>query len=280
VGKAVGRLRRLAFAALVALVGLIVLYPVYQMLILSFLPKAEIADYIAAVENPANRFVPGYFVPRFFSFEQFRYALNDRFLRALFVSVFYTVVITVLHFFVSFVLGFVFAKVKFAGREFLFFLFLAAMVLPFHVTLVPLFQVINRLDLMDTPWAVVLPAVFSPLGVFLFRQYISQVSDDVLEAASIDGAGLFRILKSMVLPMVKGGAAVFFLLTVTMQWGEIERSLAFNRDADWLPLSLYLRELMTSDTARIFAPGVIYMLPVLILCYFLSRRQSMHDFGY
>ena len=261
---------KIAQITIAAIVAVVILYPVYQILILALLPHDEIVSYIAQVNDPATGFIPRYFLPRAFSLEQFRLP-DERFFRALYVSVVYTGAITVLQFFFAFVIGFVFAKVKFPGREILFFLFLAAMVLPFHVTLVPMHQILHGLELFNTPWAVILPAVFSPLGVFLFRQFISQVPDEVLEAAAIDGAGLFRIMRSIILPMVKNGAAVFFLLTTAMQWSAIEAALSFIRTDNLRPVSLLLREKM-SDPATIFAPGVIYMLPMLVVYVLLMNK--------
>ncbi|MCL1842625.1 MAG: carbohydrate ABC transporter permease [Defluviitaleaceae bacterium] len=266
--------KKVAKNALLILIAVIVFYPVYQMVILSVLPREEIVSYIAAVENPAYRFAPGYFFPRAFSPEQIRAALTPAFLRAFYISFVYTVLVVVLQFVVAFVSGFVFAKTTFKGRDILFFLYLAAMVLPFHVTVVPLNQILHRVNLFDTPWAVILPAVFSPLGVFLFRQFIQQVPDEVLEAATLDGAGLFCILKNIVLPIIKGGAAMFFLLTMVMQWAAIEPALAFIRAEDLRPVSLYLRELMNTETALIFAPSVLYMLPVILAVILLVKPTA------
>ncbi|MCL2198830.1 MAG: carbohydrate ABC transporter permease [Defluviitaleaceae bacterium] len=264
----------LAFAAL-ALVLIVVLYPVYQVLILALMPTDEIAAYVTQVENPANRFAPGYFLPRYFSHEQFRESLDARFLRALYVSLLFTVTVALLQFVFAFILGFVFAKIRFAGREILFFLFVAAMVLPFHVTLVPLHQILHHLEMFDTPWAVILPAIFSPLGVFLFRQFISQVPDDVLEAATIDGAGLLCILRSFVLPLIKNGAVTFFIITIVMQWSAIEGALAFIRTDEWRPMALLLREYMATDPATMFAPAVLYMLPILTVYAVLAKKSKI-----
>jgi len=259
---------------ILAVLLILILYPIYQVLILSLLPNTEIVSYITEVENPANRFIPRYFIPRAFSLEQYRIAINDRFLRAYYVSVFYTITVTVLQFCIAFVMGFVFAKTRFKGRDIVFFLYLAAMVLPFHVTLVPLNQVLHSLNVLNTPWAIILPAVFSPLGVFLFRQFICQIPDEILEAATIDGAGLFRILKDIILPVIRNGVMVFLLLTITTQWAAIEPALAFIRTDDWRPVSLLLRELVSSNPSQTFAPGVLFMLPMIFVYVATARSKN------
>jgi len=249
------------------------------MLILSIRPYADITAYISIIENSMLRFIPSYFLPTAVSFEQYVNVLNSTLLRAYLVSVIYVTAITALHFPFALVIGLVFAKVRFKGRDTLFFLFIAAMVLPFHVTVVPLNQIFNRINLFDSPWAVILLGVFSPLGVFLFKQFISQVPDDVLEAAMIDGAGLFIIIKFIILPMIHPGLAVFFLLTIVLQWSAIEPSMALIRNEQWWPVSLRLSAMMNSNMSEIFAPGVIYALPVLLVSVGVMSLSSSNIKG-
>ena len=139
------------------------------------------------------------------------------------------------------------------------------MVLPFHVTLVPLNQILHQTGFVNTPWVVILPGIFSPLGVFLFKQYMVQVADDILEAAVIDGAGLFRIFIFILLPIVRSGIAVFVIITVAIHWGAVEGAVAFIQDESLQPISLLLRQNIMGDISQVFAPGVLYMLPVLCL---------------
>jgi len=251
----------------------LILYPLYQLLILSLRPVDDITAYISQIENRALRFIPGYFIPNAFSLEQYALTMTDTFLRAYFVAILYTISITVMHFPVALVLGFVFSKTHFKGRNPLFFLFLAAMVLPFHVTLVPMHQILSHLQLFDTPWAVILPSVFSPLGVFLVRQFFRQIPNEVLEAASIDGAGLLRTIISIMIPMARHGLAMFFLLTLALQWSAIEPALAFIRSDEWKPISITLRAQMENSTAQIFAPSVLYIIPMIILFKITSQNK-------
>jgi len=244
------------------------------MFILSVRPLADINTYIAAVENRALRFIPSYLWPTAFSLEQYTAALSDTFIQGFRVAIIYTVVITALQFPLALVMGMVFAKARFRGRDALFFFFIASMVLPFHVTVVPLNQIMHWLNIFDSPWAVILLGVFSPLGVFLFRQFISQVPDEVLEAAAIDGAGPVRTIVFIVLPMISYGLVMYFLLTITIQWSAIEPVLAFVRREEWQPVSLQLRDMMVNNPAQMFAPGVMYMLPMLFVYGVSSLRED------
>jgi len=257
------------FVITIALI--IILYPLYQTLILSLRPLIDMREYITQVQSRDVRFIPVYILPRAFSFEQYT-ALDGTFLQAYWVSLLYTVAIIILHFPLAFVLGFVFAKVRFRGRNMLFFIFIASMVLPFHITVVPLNQILHHVNLFGTPWAVILPSVFAPLGVFLLRQFISQVPSEPLEAAVIDGAGMLRILIFIILPIIRPGVAVFFLLTISLQWSAIEPALAFIHDEQWRPVSLWLRSAMTTDPTQIFASGVLYALPMFIVVAVVARN--------
>jgi len=261
----------------VILVGLLVIsfYPLYQMLILSLRPIADINNYISHVQSSAVRFVPVYLLPRQFSLEQFVAAFDNIFVRTYITSLLHVAAITVLHFPIAFILGFMFAKATFKGRDVLFFCFIASMVLPFHVTVVPLNQILHHLRLLDTHWAVIVPGIFAPLGVFLLRQFIRQVPDDILEYASIDGAGTMRIIISIILPTIRAGLMVFFLLTIINQWGAIEPALAFIQDTNLLPTSVWLRGMMLSNPGSIFAPSVLYALPIFTLIAVLVRINKV-----
>jgi len=246
----------------------------YQMIIFSLFPLDEINLLINEIERPVSRFVPWVFFPRFFSLEQYFSAVDKEFIHSFLMSVFYTTTIVIFHFIYSFVLGFIFAKINFKGKDVLFYIFIGAMVLPFFVTLVPLNRIVNFFRLIDTPFSIILPAIFSPLGVFLFRQFISQVSDDILEAAAIDGADIFITLKNIVLPMIRGGISVFLLITITTSWTNIEHALAFIRTSELMPLSILMRELITADTTRIFASSILYMFPILAIYPFILKQNT------
>jgi multiple sugar transport system permease protein len=248
----------------VAAVFLVVLYPLYQILILSLKPFEEITGYIQEVESIRVRFAPTYGWARFFSWEQYRAVFaNAAFFRAYRYTFLYVGAVTVFQFPFALCLGYVFAKSKSRVLGVLFYFFVGVMVLPFHVTLVPMFEILQWTGIFDTPWAIILPGIFSPLGVFLFRQFISQVPDEVLEAARVDGAGVLRLLWNMVLPMIPEGVGLFVLLTVSLQWGEIEPAQAFLHDADLHPMSVFLHREMERSSTGIFAPSVLYVLPML-----------------
>ena len=104
--------------------------------------------------------------------------------------------------------GYIFAKKRFYGRDIIFALMLSTMMVPRAVTLIPAFQIVNRMGLFDTYWALILPGLASAFGIFMMRQFISSLPTDLLEAATIDGASELRIFGSIVVPLSTPGMAV------------------------------------------------------------------------
>jgi len=251
----------LLFAVVVA----VILFPIYQTLILSLRPLVDIKAYVGSIDDTAVRFVKSYLLPAQFSGEQYAGAFTADFLRAFGNSLLYAGAVTALQFPIALCMGLCFAKTRFKGRDALFFIYIAAMVMPFHVTLVPLFTLFKAVRLYDTRWAIILPGIFSPLGAFLFRQFISQVPDETLEAAQLDGAGMLRTVCSIILPVIKAGVAMYVLLTMVMQWSAVGPALSFLKSAGNQPLSLVLRQMMSNEPWAIFAPSVMYMLPLLVV---------------
>src|SRR5919106_4989734 len=109
--------------------------------------------------------------------------------------------------------GYALAKLRFAGRNVLFLLVLGTLLVPGSVILVPLFVLMARLELVDTPWAVILPVAAGPLGVFLMRQFMLGIPDDLLEAARVDGAREFTIYWQIALPLAGPALATLAIIT-------------------------------------------------------------------
>lgn len=169
--------------------------------------------------------------------------------------------------------AFAFAKLQFRGREMLFYGYVLALLLPFQVLCVPLTLTMDALRLLDTPWSIVLPEIFSPLPVFLLRQFFKSVPDSVLEAASMDGAPLWLVYFQIVLPLSKPALAVAALLSAARCWNLIDQPLLFLRTQRLYPLSLYIHQMMSAQQPEFLATCVLAMLPLLLL--FLLCNDEM-----
>lgn len=193
-------------------------------------------------------------------------------------SAFYAVVITLSSLLVSFPLGFLFAKVRFRGREILFFIYIVVMLLPFQATLLPNYIGLRDMKLLNTPPALMLPLIFSPLAVFLFRQFITGIEDELLEYATLETSSVLKLLWYVVLPQTKEALFALAVLVFCESWNMVEQVMIFAaKNEDIWPLSVMLGQVPEDVT---FAGAAIYMYPVLILflCFRKVLSKSMEKF--
>lgn len=169
--------------------------------------------------------------------------------------------------------GMGFAKCDFPGKKLWFFLLLVVMVLPLQVTLVPNFRVLGALNLLDTQWALVLPALFAPLGTFLMTQSFRAVPDEIVEAAQLDGASTLTILWRILVPCGKNGLACVIVLTFLEAWNMVEQPMAYLKEPAQYPLSVSLATTGARDQAVQLACCLLALLPPLLL--FLGLHKEL-----
>lgn len=191
-------------------------------------------------------------------------------------STFIAVTITLANVIFCSMVGYALAKLRFAGRNLLFLLVLGTLLVPGSVTLVPLFVLMSRLDLVDTPWAVILPAAAGPLGVFLMRQFMLAIPDDLLEAARVDGAGEFTIFWRIVMPLSTPALAALGILTFLPAWNALLWPLVVltSQENYTLPvaLAIFARGQFQADYGLLMAGSVVLVLPVIIIFLLLQRH--------
>ncbi|PYI55122.1 carbohydrate ABC transporter permease [Paenibacillus flagellatus] len=167
--------------------------------------------------------------------------------------------------------GYAFSLLRFRLREPLFFAYIVTMLMPFQVTLVPNFIVAEKLGLLGSFGAIVLPGIFGAFGVFLLRQFMSAVPYGYVEAARADGAGHLRIFAQIVLPMCKPGLAALAILVFVDNWNMVEQPLVFLDDAIKQPLSVYLSAIGEGERGVAFAACAIYMAPMLLVMLYAEQ---------
>ena len=171
--------------------------------------------------------------------------------------------------------GYVFAKVPFKGREAIFALVLATMMVPMQVTIVPVFMLIRGMGLADTLLALILPAIPTAFGTFLMRQYFLGLPDELGEAAAIDGAGPWRTFFSVYAPLATPGLAIVGILAFNFHWNEFFRPLILTISEQNFTLPLGLVSLQgnmgTGSVATVLAGVVISMIPALVVFIFGQR---------
>ena len=164
--------------------------------------------------------------------------------------------------------GYALAKKKFAGRAVVFSIFVCAMALPKQVILIPLLKEMAFLRLHNTLWAVILPTVGWPFGVFLMKQFSETIPESLLEAARIDGAGEARTFVEIVLPIIKPGIGALAIFTFITTWNDYFLQLIMLNDTDVLTVSLGIAKLQTelsNDFGLIMAGAALGSIPIIII---------------
>ncbi|RTE10917.1 carbohydrate ABC transporter permease [Paenibacillus whitsoniae] len=170
--------------------------------------------------------------------------------------------------------GFAFAKLNFKGRDFIFLMYLATMIIPAQVLLVPRFILFDRVGLVNTHLAVILPGIFTVFGTFLMRQFFSTIPNELLEAAKVDGAGFWRVYWQICLPLTKPAIVTLLILTFTWHWNEYENPLIFLRSSDLFTLPIGLSSFVDEYGANyslIMAASVSALLPLIIVVAIFQR---------
>ena len=171
--------------------------------------------------------------------------------------------------------GYAFARLNFPGREVLFWLVLATLMIPLQATIIPVFVLIKELGLSDTRMSLILPALSSAFGAFLMRQYFRRIPNDFEEAALLEGASQWQIFWSIYLPLAKPGLAVLAVLTFNSHWNEFLRPLIFLQSNENFTLPLGLVNLQgylgTGSISVVLAGVVVSLLPVLII-YLIGQK--------
>lgn len=137
--------------------------------------------------------------------------------------------------------------------------------MPLQLTLVPNYLVANWLGIQNSSLAIILPAMFQPLGVFLIRQQIQDFPQETLEAARLDGASEYRIYRSIVKPNLSSAIAAALILIFIDNWNIVDQAVIFLREPYQQPLSVYLCQILEEQPDIFYAASVFYAVPVLLI---------------
>ncbi|WP_341935786.1 carbohydrate ABC transporter permease [Microbacterium sp. LWO14-1.2] len=246
-----------------AIVSIVVVFPLYWMIVVAFSPRGEV-------------FLPGLRLwPSTLTLENFAKVFERVPVVAwLGNSVVIGVFVTVLTVIVNLLAGYAFARLRFGGRNAVFILALATMMIPVQAIMVAQFKLVSGLGIYGTYWGVILPGAAAAFGIFLARQFFIGIPDEIIEAARIDGAGHLRIFVQVVLPLCKPLIAVLILLTLMGSWNDFAWPLIALKDNELftLPIGLlYLKNQTSPDYNAIMALALISVLPMVLLFIFFQR---------
>jgi multiple sugar transport system permease protein len=169
--------------------------------------------------------------------------------------------------FTSAIAGYVFAKLRFKGRDKIFLLYLATMMVPFHVTVITNFLQMSKYGLVNTLWSLMLPSSVSAFGTFLMRQFFITVPDELIEAAKIDGCNPFTTFLKICFPLAKSTIATLAIFCFMGVWNDYFSPLVYLNDIRkyTLPLGLAsMKGMYSTDWPVLMAASVIAVIPVLI----------------
>jgi multiple sugar transport system permease protein len=186
-----------------------------------------------------------------------------------------SVISTILMSFTSAMAAYAFARLRFKGNHFLFILVLTGLMIPGQVTIIPLFILIKKFGLMNTHWALILPSIIYPLGIFLIRQFMLSIPKSYDEAAYMDGAGYSRIFWSIMLPMTFSSVTVIAVMSFINIWNDFFRPLIFLNTYELMTLPLGLTILsgfMGNGNISVILAGVTLSLVAPLLFYIVGQR--------
>jgi multiple sugar transport system permease protein len=165
------------------------------------------------------------------------------------------------------------SRMRFRGRRALSALYIALMLLPFQVTMVSNYLVLDRLSILDTHWSIILPGIFSPFAVFIMMRGFSGISGAILEAARIDGAGTLRVFASVGLPLGAPGVLSAVVLGFLEHWNMLEQPMTFLKTRSLWPLSLFAAPQTPQGMGPGFIAALVIAAPPLLL--FLYGQQDL-----
>ena len=160
-------------------------------------------------------------------------------------------------------------------RKIIFGIYMVLMVMPFQVSMVSNYLVLDKLHILNTRFSIILPAIFSTFPVFILYQFFKGIPKEIIEAGQIDGANDFQIFISIAIPMGRSGIISILILGFLEYWNLIEQPLAFLKDSDLFPLSLYISKISYENIGIATVSAFIMLLPSLLV--FLDGQTYLED---
>lgn len=263
----------MTFFALIAAAAF--LMPTVLTIANSFMGSTEIsANYgsvFATTETGGKTFISEKvnlkFIPDMVSFSQYYTVLfkSPDYLLKFWNSVILVVPIVIFQLAVAALASYGFARLKGRLKEIIFFVYIIVMLMPYQVTLVPNYLVSDALGILNTRWAIILPAVFTPFSVFLLSKIMRRIPESFIEAAKLDGAGELQIFLYIALPLCKSVMYSVAILVFIDYWNMVEQPLILLSDQNMYPLSVFLSKINSGEIGLAFAVATIYMIPTLLM---------------
>jgi multiple sugar transport system permease protein len=255
------RAARLTLPTLLALTAIVTILPFAAMVLVAFAP-------------PSGQTFPGALDPSRWTWQNFSHVLAGSDIPRWTVnSLVYSLVSVFFILLFAAMAGYAFAKKRFPGRELMFWAFLATLMVPFQATLIPSYILVAKLGWVDGYWGLIVPTLANSQAVFLMRQFIGQLPDELFEAAELDGASEWRTFTAIVLPLVRPALATLGIFVFLWHWNDFLWPLVIGQSATMQTLTVGLASLQTEAVPinQVMAGATITVVPSLLVFGLLQR---------
>jgi alpha-1,4-digalacturonate transport system permease protein len=262
-GRTIGSRRIIAAWLLVVAGAVVMFFPIYWMGVTAIRPKSQ--TFSRDIQLLPTDFTLSNFTEPWKSLPFTQWYINS------FAIAIIAVVITV---FINLLAGYTFAKLRFPGRNILFFMILGTLMIPIQVIIVPEFFIVAKLGWVNTYWSVIVPRAAEAFGIFMVRQFMLSIPDELIEAARIDGAGEFTIFRRIILPLSGPVIAVLAIFTFMWRWNDFAWPIVVLQQRTALTIQLglnLLRGEYTTEWTYIMAMALVSVLPMLLVFALFQR---------
>ncbi len=254
--------------------GLFMLLPIYLTIVMSLKPVEELFIF------PPKLYTLRPTLDNFRDMFDVMKSNRVPFSRYVFNSVAVTATVTVLQCFFASMAAFVLAKCKFPGSKLINSIIVIALLYQSNVIYIMQYMVMSKMGIIDTPLALIFPAVASPMGLFLMRQSISQIPDSMIEAAKVDGAGLFRICWQIVMPNQKPALMTLIIFAFQGAWNIQAGSVVFQEQYKTLPTVVTQAAASGLARAGVAMAAAVFMLIPPVIVFMLAQRQVIETMAH
>lgn len=258
------KIMKVVLTLVLALIGIAMVMPVAWMISSSFKYEAEVFQ------------MPMVWIPKYFNISNYVTAVTEfPYITWYWNTLKTTTIVVLLVLLFSSMSGYAFAKLKFQGRDFIFFLFISTLMIPMQVRIIPQFMMFKSWDMINTHWTITMPWMYNGFAIFLMRQFFMSIPDDLVEAARIDGANEYFTFARVVLPLAKPSLVALTVLSFTWGWNAYFGPLIYINDTAKQVLAVGIAT-FKSEYAENFATqmaGATLALVPVIVVYLLAQKQ-------
>lgn len=245
------------------------LFPVIFILVGSFGGSIEMRDYLSPLWGGGEAYISPNVIPSFPTLQSYVDTLIDRteFIVMFWNSIFYVTIILVGQLIIAVPAAWALTRVNHYIKSIIVTFYTVLMTLPFALTMLPQYMVLDYLDLINTRWAMILTGIFSPFSVFILYYYLRNVPTVLIEQARIDGAGNWSIFVKIVLPIGKPGIISSVFLGFIESWNMLEQPMMFIENKKLWPITLFFANITIENSKILFAASTITLIPAIYVFY-------------